>query len=183
MLLLRLQPVLLCIGIVLFTGCRWAGTLKTLTPSQLISSEISQKGMAALERNDAEEAEKWLSEAVRFNKNDVAHRRNYAEVLWKQGKHNEALKQLDEALKRGGDDASIYVSLAEKNLFLGQPSVAFHHANLAVRLNPNDSQCWALRGKAGLQLAQQQQHTWEASRFAEVKEQVKIEEYLLVLSL
>ncbi len=159
-------------------GCRWAGTLKTLTPSQLLSSESSQKGLAALEREDFEEAEKKLGEAVLFNKKDITHRRNYAEALWRREKYAEALKQLDAAVKHGGaNDALLHVSLAEKNLFLEQSSTAFYHAGQAIRLSPNDAQSWALRGKAGLQFARQQQHGWSAQRYAEVLQQVKIDYY------
>ncbi len=156
-------------GATLLPACRWAGTLKTLTPSQLLSSEHSQAGMAALERQDYEKAEKRLREAVLLNKKDITHRRNYAEALWKQGKHAEALKQLDEAVKHGGNDASLHLSLAEKNLFLERPSTAFHHAGQAIRLNPNDSRSWALRGKAGWLLARQGRNGEHAVTIEQVK--------------
>ena len=128
--------------------------MKPLTPSQLLSSERSQVGMAALEREDYEEAEKRLSEAVRLNKKDITHRRNYAEALWRREKYKEALQQLDEAVKRGGaDDASLHISLAEKHLFLKQTAIAFEHADHAVKLNPNEYKSWALRARAGSHLA------------------------------
>ncbi len=175
---IQLQLILFLIGVMLPAGCRWTGTLKTLTPTQLLSSESSQKGMAALEREDYEEAEKRLGDAVRYDKKDLAHRRNYAEVLWQQGKHAAALKQLDAAIQHGGEnDALLHMSLAEKNLSLEQPSLAFHHASQAIRLNPNDSRNWALRAKAGLNQVIRQDHTWTRAHYDEVLEQVKIDYY------
>lgn len=159
------------------SGCQWSRTIKPLTPSQLLSSERSQAGMAALERKDYEEAEKRLGEAVRLNKKDIDHRRNYAEALWKRDKHKEALEQLDEAVKRGGnEDASLHVSLAEKNLFLNQLTTAFHHADQAIRLNPNDYKSWELRGRVGWRLALEQSD-WKRERYVAAIEQAKSDYY------
>jgi tetratricopeptide (TPR) repeat protein len=113
------------------------------------SSERSRLGIAALERGDLTEAEKRLEDAVRLNKNDINHRRYYAEALWQQGKHQEALQQLDEAVKRGGQNSdSLYISLAEKYLVLQDYTTAYRYADEAVRLNPQDARCWTLRGRA-----------------------------------
>ena len=121
---------------------------QSFAPITLGPSERSRLGIAALERGDLTEAEKRLEEAVRLNKNDINHRRYYAEALWQQGKHQEALHQLDEALKRGGQNSdSLHISLAEKYLTLQEYTTAQRHADEAVRLNPQDSRSWALRGR------------------------------------
>lgn len=159
-------------------GCQWSRATKPLTPSQLLSSERSQVGMAALEREDFEEAEKRLSEAVRLNKKDIAHRRNYAEALWKREKYKEALQQLDEAVKRGGaEDASLHVSLAEKNQFLNQSATAFHHADQAVELDPNNHKSWALRGTVGWRLALERRETLTERQYYAAMENAKNDFY------
>jgi tetratricopeptide (TPR) repeat protein len=120
-----------------------------MLPSQILSSESSRLGIVALERGDLAEAEKKLEYAVNKNKNDINHRRHYAEVLWQQGKHQESLQQLDEAVKRGGhNDASLYISLAEKYLAIRHYETAYNYADEAIRLKSRDGQTWALRGKA-----------------------------------
>lgn len=152
--------------------------MKPLTPSQLLSGERSQAGMAAFERKDYEEAEKRLSEAVRLNKKDIAHRRNYAEALWKREKYKEALEQLDEAVRRGGeDDASLHLSLAEKHLFLQQYETAFRHADMAIRLKPQDAESWALRGTAGWRLALERRDSVTQKQYVATMERAKNDYY------
>jgi tetratricopeptide (TPR) repeat protein len=133
----------------LTSGCCLNRSFAPLSPSQIFGSEQSRQGIAAMERGDLNEAERRLEDAVRWNKSDINHRRHYAEALWQQGKHQEALLQLNEAVNRGGkNDASLHISLAEKRLALEDYSKAYRHADEAVRLAPQDAQSWALRGRA-----------------------------------
>jgi tetratricopeptide (TPR) repeat protein len=156
MILIRLLWVFFLL--IILNGCRWGGTLKPITPSQILSGERGRLGIAALERGDLAEAEKKLEEAVKLNKKDIAHRRYYADALWQSGKHEVALQQLHEAIKLGGtEDASLHISLAEKHLLLNRPTTAFQHADIAIQLSPQDYKGWALRGKAGWFLAAAQQ--------------------------
>ena len=133
-------------------GCqlhRLNGSFATLSPRQIFDSgEQSGQGIAALEQGKLSEAEKLLAHAVKLSKNDINHRRHYAEVLWQQGKHQEALHQLDEAIKRGGqNNASLHISLAEKYLAIREYNTAYHHADKAVHLDSQDYRSWALRGR------------------------------------
>ncbi|MDR2440505.1 MAG: tetratricopeptide repeat protein [Planctomycetaceae bacterium] len=140
------------------SGCHWGGVLKPITPSQILSNERSRLGIAAMERGDLMEAEKRLEEAVKLNKKDIDHRRHYADALWQRGKYEEALRQLGEAVKRGGiNDVSLHLSLAEKHLMLNHLSTAYYHADVAVRLAPQEYKGWALRGKSGWLLAAEKQ--------------------------
>jgi len=139
----------LCVLLALAVGCQFSRSFAPMSPGQYLGSNSSRQGIEALEQGNLTEAEKQLENAVRYNKNDFNHRRHYAEVLWQQGKHQEALQQLDEALKRGGqDNASLHISLAEKYLEGGDFATAFQHADEAVRLDSQDYRSWALRGRA-----------------------------------
>jgi tetratricopeptide (TPR) repeat protein len=130
-------------------GCQLNRSVAAFSPSQIISSEQSRKGVAALERGDLDDAEKRLEDAVKKSKNDINYRRHYAEVLWQQGKHHEALQQLNEAVRRGGKhNAALYLSLAEKYLAIREYTTAYRYADEAVRLASHDYQSWALRGRA-----------------------------------
>lgn len=134
--------------LVLAAGCQINRTFTPILPSQILGSERGRQGIAALEQGDLIKAEERLEHAVRLNKNDINHRRHYAEVLWQQGKFQEALQQLDEALKRGGqNNASLHISLAEKYLTIRNYPTAYRHADDAVRLNARDFHGWALRGR------------------------------------
>ena len=135
--------------LVLAVGCQFHRSFAPMSPSQIIGSQQSRQGIAALERGDLTEAEKRLEDAVKLSKNDISYRRYYAEVLWQQGKQEEALFQLNEAVKRSGqNNASLHISLAEKYLEKGEDTKAYHHADEAVRLDSQDYRCWALRGRA-----------------------------------
>jgi tetratricopeptide (TPR) repeat protein len=113
-----------------------------------------------MEQGDFAEAEKRLEEAVKLNKKDIDHHRHYAEALWQRGKYEESLRQLNEAVKWGGNnDASLHLSLAEKLIMMDQPSTAYRHAESAMRLVPQEYKGWALRGKAGWLLASKQRNS------------------------
>jgi tetratricopeptide (TPR) repeat protein len=173
MILIRLLWVFFLLAIL--NGCHWGGTLKPITPSQILSGERSRLGIAAMERGDLAEAEKRLEEAVKLSKKDIAHRRHYADALWQCGKYEDALRQLNEAIKLGGtDDVSLHISLAEKHLILNRPSIAFQHANIAIRLAPHEYKGWALRGKAGWFLATGQQTEQQLDELPE-----KVQQYMV----
>ena len=167
--------------LILAVGCQLNRSFTPISPSQFISSERSQQGIAALEQGKLAEAEKSLADAVRLNKNDINYRRHYAEALWQQGKHQESLHQLGEAIRRGGqNNASLHISLAEKYLVLQEHSTAHRHADEAVRLDPQDYRSWALRGRAKrLQASQQAGYT---EHMAAVLHQAR-EDYLRAVSL
>jgi len=174
-------PCLFVLPLVLAVGCQLHRSFAPISPSQIIGSEQSRQGIAALERGDLTKAERQLENAVKLNKNDINHRRFYAETLWQQGKHREALQQLDEAVKRGGkNNASLHISLAEKHLAIREYSTAYTHADEAVRLASHDAQSWALRGRVKqlqvLQQAGNTEHT--AAMFHQARE-----DYLRAVSL
>ncbi|MDR1271007.1 MAG: tetratricopeptide repeat protein [Planctomycetaceae bacterium] len=164
--------------LIFLSGCHWGKALKPITPSQILSSERSRLGIAAMERGDLAEAEKRLEEAVKLNKKDIDHRRHYADALWQRGKYDDALRQLDEAVKRGGiSDTSLHISLAEKHLMLNRLSTAYHHADAAIRLAPQEYKGWALRGKAGWFLVTEQQFSDSPEKVQEYMVQARNDYY------
>jgi tetratricopeptide (TPR) repeat protein len=147
---------LVTLGIVLTlaVGCQFNRQFAPISPTHIRSNEFSRQGIVALEQGDLAEAERQLENAVRWNKNDSNHRLHLAEVLWRREKHQEALQQLDEAVRRGGQyNASLHISFAEKLLEIREFAIAKHHADIAVRLAPQDHRSWALRGRAKYMLA------------------------------
>ena len=162
-------------------GCCLNRSFTPISPSQFLGSEHSRKGIAALERGDLTEAEKRLEDAIKYNKNDINHRRYYAEVLWQQGKHQESLQQLSEAVQRGGQsDASLHLSLAAKCLAIRDYTSAYRYADEAVRLDSRDAQSWALRGRTmRLQAIQMAGHAEEVSKMFHQSR----EDYLRAVSL
>jgi len=175
-----------CVLLVLAVGCQLNRSFAPISPSQYFSSGQSQQGIAAMEQGKLAEAEKHLEDAVKLNKNDVNHRRHYAEALWRQGKYQEALQQLDEALKRGGqNNASLHISLAEKYLAIWEHMTdslakAQHHSDEAVRLSPQNYRSWELRGKT--KRLQAYQHAGYVEHTMAMLHQAR-EDYLRAVSL
>ena len=130
-------------------GCQFNQSFAPISPRHFFGSEQSRQGIVALEQGNLAEAEKRLEDAVKWNRNDSNNRRHYAEALWLQGKHQEALQQLDVAVQRGGQNSALlHISLAEKRLELLEFKTAHEHADEAVRLEPQNYRSWALRGRA-----------------------------------
>ena len=84
-----------------------------------VSRQLSQRGVAAIEREDWDEAERLLSQAVRACPADVDARRHYASALWERGLRQKAIAQLEEANRLAGDNASLYALIAEMRLAMG----------------------------------------------------------------
>jgi tetratricopeptide (TPR) repeat protein len=149
---------LLILFFVLSNGCKLPHTFNPLTATRLRSIELEHLGNTALERGDNKTAEKYFSDALRLNRRDVDLRRSYAESLWQQGKNTDAIEQLKYAQKHGGgqNDVNLNISLAEKLLCMNNIDDAYKQADEAVRLSPQDSRGWALRGKASMMYVQNQ---------------------------
>ncbi|MCA9100417.1 MAG: tetratricopeptide repeat protein [Planctomycetales bacterium] len=115
--------------------------------SLLNCRQLTQRGIAAMEQNDWETAEKSLEAAVASCDIDPESRRHYAESLWHRGDRIGATRQLDDAIKLSPDDATLYVRLAEMRLEMNQLGRASLLADEAVDRAPDSAAVWALRGR------------------------------------
>ncbi|MFZ5832608.1 MAG: tetratricopeptide repeat protein [Planctomycetota bacterium] len=108
---------------------------------------MSQRGVAALERGQQEQAEQYLAKAVKACGADPEARRNYAEALWRRGAQVEAIAQFDRALKLDPGNVQLHVRRAEMLLALGQLDAASEAAETAIDLDPKSGAAWAVRGR------------------------------------
>lgn len=135
---------------VLFLGCRNAPFYR-MTSKASQSLPLRREGIVAYERGDLSLAEEKFAEALRLNESDVETNRYYGETLWKLGKREEALETLRNAVgKHGALDAetSLYISIGEKALELGDPNEALVYAERVVSQSPKDVAGWELHGRA-----------------------------------
>jgi tetratricopeptide (TPR) repeat protein len=128
-------------------GCQLSGRGGPVSESLAASRQLSQQGIAALERGQWVQAESLLGKAVDACSVDVEARRNYAEALWHRERPSEAIAQLQEAARLASEDATLEVRLAEMHLTSGRVETARRHAEKAVDLNPKLSAAWAIRGR------------------------------------
>jgi tetratricopeptide (TPR) repeat protein len=124
-----------------------AGFHTPVSASLASSRQYSQKGIAALERGQATEAEDMLSKAVHACPTDQDARRYYAETLWLRNARAEAIVQMEEACRIGPEDTALRVRLAEMYLAAGRTELARQSIEKAVNENPKLAAAWAIRGR------------------------------------
>ena len=107
---------------------------RTKNPDAVTESRnLRQEGILALERGDCSNAEQCLAQAVLLNEKDSEIRRSYSEALWRNGKKQEAIEQLSEAMKLAGkSDTKILLSLSEKSYDLAYYDAAIDFAEKAI---------------------------------------------------
>jgi len=139
-----------CLLAVVLSGCQMPGREGAVSRSLATCRHLSQQGVAALEREQVQQAETLLGKAVAACPIDPEARRHYAEALWRGGARPEAITQLDEACRLASEDATLRVRLAEMHLLVGQLEPARQSAQQALDLNPKLPAAWAIRGRVML---------------------------------
>ena len=132
---------------VLLSGCQLPGRGGPVSRSVATCRQLSQQGIAALERGQPRRAEALLAEAVDTCSDDPEARRHYGEALWRSGARSEAVAQLEEACRLAGEDATPRVRLAEMYLSVGQLDDARRSAQQALDLDPRLPAAWVIRGR------------------------------------
>lgn len=108
--------------------------------------QLSLKGLEAMQRDQWEQAEDLFAQAVRTSPVDERARWRYAETLWRRGAHQEALTQMEEAVRLSGNDPKLLVQLGEMHLASGDLPRAARRAGQAVAADSRSAPAWALRG-------------------------------------
>lgn len=137
------------------TGCALAITVGCRLPcydgpsakNVLASRQLVQQGMRDMERGEWKGAEKHFATAVKQCPADHEAHRLYAETLWKAGRQQEALVEINEALRISGDDEQSLVRHAEMRLARSEFEQALDAARRALDVNPQSADAWAVRGK------------------------------------
>jgi tetratricopeptide (TPR) repeat protein len=109
--------------------------------------ELSRQGVAALEAGQPQQAEELLKKSLATAPDDASARRYMAETLWRRGAGDDAITQIDEAVRLEPKNASLAVRAGEMYLALGRREAAMEHAERAIRLEPTLAGAWALRGR------------------------------------
>jgi tetratricopeptide (TPR) repeat protein len=129
------------------TGCRLPGREGPVSRALVSSRQFSQQGVAAIERGRWDQAQPLLAQAVEQCPFDPDARRHYAEALWHGGEREEAVLQLEEAIRLAPDVATLHVLLAQRQLAMGHGELARQTANCAIDLKPTLAGAWAIRGR------------------------------------
>ncbi len=128
-------------------GCRLAGMEGPVSRSLVLSRQLSQQGINALERGHGEQANELLSQAVKACPSNADAHRCYAEARWNLGFRDEALAEMETARRLASDNAAILARIAEMRLALGQPETAGAYAQRAISLDPKLAAAWTARAR------------------------------------
>jgi len=142
-----LIAILILVTATALPGCGVLSRHGPVSRSLVESRQLCQRGIAAMERGQWEEAEGLLAEAVDACPENRDSHRHFAEVLWQKGRRVEAMEHLEQANRLAVDDASLMVTLAERRLALGQVDAARQNAQNALDLDPKLPETWAARGR------------------------------------
>lgn len=119
--------------------------------SVIQARQLSLQGMEAAEQGRSSDAEKIFANAVKACPTDERARHCYAESLWNRGARNEAVQQLEHAVKLSSGDPQRIVQLGEWYLEQGNTQDAQRCAEAAIARSPRLSSAWALCGKVHCQ--------------------------------
>jgi Tfp pilus assembly protein PilF len=133
--------------LLLLTGCRLPCYEGTSTKNVLASRQLTQKGLREIERGQWEDATKLFSKAVQQCPADAEAHRLYGESLWKQGKQDEALFEMSEAVRLAEANQQPLARYAEMRLERGEFGAAMQAAQRALDQDPQSAEAWALRGR------------------------------------
>jgi tetratricopeptide (TPR) repeat protein len=141
------RAVFVVLLVVIVTGCASLGRRGVMHEDMAACREFARQGAAAMENGHWAEAEALLRRAVDAAPKDSEPHRYLAEALWHRGAADDALAQMDEAVKLEPADASLVVRAGEMCQAVGAIDQALAHADQAIRLDTTLASAWALRGR------------------------------------
>lgn len=132
-------------------GCRLRGLDGPVPHSLVLSRQLSQQGVSAMERGHWARAEELLAQAVKIFPQDAEARHHYAEALWQRHERSAALEQIEKAIHLAPDDPNILLQAAQMHIAMGQPVAAGKLIDRAIGADPDNAAVWALRGRSRFQ--------------------------------
>jgi tetratricopeptide (TPR) repeat protein len=95
-----------------------------------------------------------MRQALETSPEDAKVRAQLADALWHRGEANEAMSHMAAAVRLDSNNAEYLVRAGEMALASGATDAAFTNAERAIRLEPQLSSAWALRGRTFRQMNQ-----------------------------
>lgn len=119
----------------------------------IAAREQGRLGLDALARGRLDEAQMRMQAALEDCPHDDQLRRDYAQVLWKQNRRDEAKAQMAVALNGTSNsegvsdgEATWLVEYGRMAFVDGDPATAIQSVDRAINLNPDSAAAWKLRG-------------------------------------
>jgi tetratricopeptide (TPR) repeat protein len=128
-------------------GCRAFRCPKASDEAIAAARQLSLQGIDAQQHGRWEQAELAYASACEKCPRDERARFGYAEALWQRGDQEEAVAQMEEAVRLSGHDPERMVQLGNMYLALQRLDQAQAQADRAIGANRQLAGAWALLGK------------------------------------
>lgn len=128
-------------------GCHLRGLDGPVPRSLVMSRQLSQQGVSAMERGNWARADELLAQAVKVFPQDAEARYHYAEALWQRDDRAAALEQIGKALQLAPDDPKILLRGAHMRIAMDQVPEATALLDKAIDADSKNPAVWALRGR------------------------------------
>ena len=129
---------------ILSAGC--ALSRAKVSANAVSARQLSLRGIDARQRGRLQEAESLLGQASEMCPLDEKIRSHYAETLWDSNQRDQAVANMEEAVRLSGGDIDRVVRLGEMYLAQGDLERAAVQADRAIQANRPLAAGWALRG-------------------------------------
>jgi tetratricopeptide (TPR) repeat protein len=136
-----------CLMVTSGLGCRALRCPGSADASLAAARQTSLQALEAQQGGQWEQAEALFASAVEQCPNDERARHGYAQSLWQRGAQDQAVAQMEEAVRLSGSDPERRVELGRMYLHRGELRRAGQQADYAIAANSQLAAAWALRGQ------------------------------------
>ena len=139
------QPLALVALLLAVTASGCCSLFKQPAADNVVASrQFCNDGLCALQENKLDEAEQLFEQALQVSPNDERAHRHYADTLWQNGNHTEALNHMREAVRLGGEEPELLVQLGRMYLSSGNHAAAERSARKALGKQRDLATAWSL---------------------------------------
>lgn len=147
-----LQTVLMTAAVMVFLlgtcgGCRVWHRTRVSSAETIASRQYVQQAVESIEQKEMGNASSQLALAVKTNPENLEARTMYADTLWNQGECDEAIRQMEKAVRHPEVTPELVVKLAEMYFERENYSLAQRYVSLGLRHNSGMPDAWVLQGK------------------------------------
>ena len=129
------------------SGCTLLKNRTTEQDARLQARLLANRGTESLERGELQQAQALFAEAITLSPDHERAHAEYARVLWKLGKQEEAIGQMARATRLSESNPQYQIELGHMELERGNLEKALASAEAAVRIDGESVEALALRGK------------------------------------
>jgi len=134
------------------TGCE--SVQRRMTQRSARCGALCARAQAARERGNADQADRYLNEALLQKPSDPDSRRQLVETMWMHGRRDEAIAEFASLCDEHPKDAKLAERLAVMQWETSQYAAAMDTAMNVLQLDPKSKDAWLIKGRYEMATAQ-----------------------------